>query len=697
MAHDDPSLHPSPAPKPLNESSLTGKWLDFYALLGLSSDTEAETLRKRIGACYAEASANCDHRDLQRRLYYQAMVERVLPQCRRILLNVTTRAAYDEQHALHQHHSPEALDYVSFMAALHGAPPPKIVPEAAAKPTPNAAQAKLEPISNPAPKVARLNASTVRASNGALNFDNLPQKVRDEINLAREVVECVASGSAFDLLPSRAVLSDSDDAPQPESHAEDAPIEAAAAPIEDVAEAAAPSNADTRPDRAPRSRPSPERLGDGSGDRIGVVSNGVIQDNIVLPGAFDAEASRARRQASRASNNGYKPRVLVDDNRPAHGTTFRPGERVLTSTARMLLTAIVAAALIIIIQRDNQAPVMATAGVEARYPLNVVYSSELRPVMEIAERDFEASPQGAGVDIVGQSLDSGAGMRAALGRDGMGVDVWIPSESLWSERYNQVAGKYKQRAITVANPIGLSPIVLVARADRAGALLAQFPNHNIPSWQALRDAVQTHVPGHFGLTDPDTSGSGATARYFMAREWCLKNKVAWNAQAAQNPQLWAWMQGFESNIPAHSRATGDMMKDMVLGNSGRYWWALAYESDALYWLSQGKTLEIFYLPRTNYADHPFCHINRSNAGNQVSSARVRFEKFLRSDAMQRTLLRSGFRPTEIALSSHPKDNPFKQASFTRHGARVSGFKLDEKVNDAVLSSLNAGWIQRFKN
>ena len=65
-------------------SSNDTKWLDFYTLLGVSQDADEGTLRSRIREAYLEAIRNSDHRQVERRLHFQVMSQRIIPQARRI-------------------------------------------------------------------------------------------------------------------------------------------------------------------------------------------------------------------------------------------------------------------------------------------------------------------------------------------------------------------------------------------------------------------------------------------------------------------------------------------------------------------------------------------------------------------------------------------------------------------------------------
>ncbi len=78
----------------LAESQLENGTIDFYTLLGEAPDVDEETLRAKIGAVYNFASANRDHRNLNKRREYQALLE-LLPAARTALLEEPKRARYD--------------------------------------------------------------------------------------------------------------------------------------------------------------------------------------------------------------------------------------------------------------------------------------------------------------------------------------------------------------------------------------------------------------------------------------------------------------------------------------------------------------------------------------------------------------------------------------------------------------------------
>lgn len=634
-----------------------GQWPDLYALLGVAPDAGPELLRQRIRESYMEATANSDHRNMERRLHYQAMMERILPQCRRILLDDGLRAAYDRQSALHRDGDARAMEYAVFVNTL-GNSANSGADDGGTRTAPGKRldeDRRDEPRASETAMTARETASGPGAAASA--YDALPseasaQQASAQQASARDITSFVEN------LPSESVETQPS-VPQP---AQPSQPQSPAAILEE-----------TLPSEAPASREAPPEALPGARTASAVTS----------PAAPNAAGARARTPRA--------PRVSVGDT-PKSGWNRRGdtrGKRVLSETSIRLLTGIAAAGLMfaILYFTDTSGAVVA--------PLRVTYASELQPFMERAEREFESSAEGAGVDIQLSPIDSRDAMHRALEGGGTPPDVWIPSESLWREQYDQVAGRHQRQRIAVARPLVLSPTVLVARSDRAAPLRRRFPNRIIASWEALRAAIIAGAPNHFGLTDPQKSASGAIARLFMAREWCQRNNIQWSANAVTRPALWQWMKGFEDNVPGYASLAGDMVQDLALGTADRYWWAIAYESDALRWMSQGKPVEIFYLPRTNYADHPFCYIERRDVDPRSAQARVQFDRFLRGPQMQKALLQNGFRPTAIEISSKVENNPFASADFKARGLRATGFRTDDKINYRILNSLNVQWSKRF--
>ncbi len=412
-----------------------------------------------------------------------------------------------------------------------------------------------------------------------------------------------------------------------------------------------------------------------SGQNLG---NGVT--GIVTSGRDLAGCDLAARQA--------KTRVRVEQGRGS--------QRLLSQPLLLGLTAFTSAALMFLILNlrtpQKNAPLLANA------PLRIDYSNELQSVMDEAAQKFAQTSAGRGLALDLRATEAPTLVQIADAKIAdakiAAFDAWIPTETLWSERFNRAAAKNGQPTIGAIRPLALSPLVLIARDDYASSLKRRFPNGIITSWDALRGAIASDAPHHFGLSDPQKSGAGALARWFMAREWSLHNNVDWNRKAVGDARLWKWMRGFEENVSDNMASTSDMTQDLVLGNSDRFWWTIAYESDAVRWLKLNKPIRVFYLPQTAFAQHPFCTVDRATSSTRNRRTRKAFEAFMRSRSMQIALAQNGFRPTEIRLADVP-GNPFARPAWRARGLRENGFRIDQRINLELLESLIEAWKARY--
>ncbi len=158
----------------LAESQLENGTIDFYALLGEAPDADVEVLRSKIGAIYNVASANRDHRNLNKRREYQALLE-LLPAARTALLEEPKRARYDSYLAAARTDSAET-DFETFMNDLLGnsaldADKTSLlgVQEASAtQPKPRVIKAPAPPMAQPTPQPAAPSGSSMTPLFGAI-------------------------------------------------------------------------------------------------------------------------------------------------------------------------------------------------------------------------------------------------------------------------------------------------------------------------------------------------------------------------------------------------------------------------------------------------------------------------------------------------------------------------------------------------
>lgn len=667
---------------------IDGQWIDYYTLLDVPINADEDTIRRRIGKVYTDAASNSDHRNATRREYYRSLVERVLPQCRRVLLDSEWRARYDHQHLLHREKDGAAQSYVEFIGSMR------------------------------------------KECNSGINEALLPQRAQDELKAARQVVETALSGAELELLPSETVTNAmAIAAPASATPAVSAPAAdfEAMPTLESVIETPSKPNAPRLGERAAANsshapleiiaqvQPSDQVTSVITPVAASVAPLAATQPQIepanieVMPQpgpearatvitAQEAADIRRRRASnpddapfvgpsSRDVNGRKKPRsrVMVEVNDPAL-------KRKLSPTSLNLMVAITGVLLTITIQRFAGTPAVATSS--GRTPIILAVAPEMEGALENASVIWEKTPAGADYDVIVQSVSSGTAMQRALGKSGEQIDGWIPANTGYAQRYNELAPDAKRPPLQIGDSLAQTPMVLVARSDQAQTLRNAFPDHKIGTWAALRSAVMQGARGRFGLSDPHQSLPGAVARFSMAREWGeSQNKSA--EAAAKDPNFWKWMNGFEENIPSGAVSPDAMVKDMVLGTTGRYFWAVSYESDALNWIGQGKSLELFYLPRTTLADHPFCAVERVGAPLEVATGRAAFLEYMRSDAAQKALLQSGFRPTEISPSSAIEKNPFIAQSARARGVQLQGLPRDERFNVGALSVLQKQWSQYY--
>jgi hypothetical protein len=510
-------------------------------LLGVPPDADDDLLRLRIRESYIEATANSDHRNMERRIHYQSMVERILPQCRRILLNPEGRAAYDHQTALHHQGLPGAMDYASFVnTATSGVAAPEdneanILPGKVIEPTRSEARrademaqarailesldsADGEPDSATAPQSthsSELSHSSkgsepsrngsgrsatphaAQETTGSLPTEVLPSPA--SISGASSTQETPTSYSAAPVGALREIVAQ--DTSQPAAPRTARQMQQAAAQVEAQAQAQAQMQAQTHPVAAHATtqlvEATPQHLASVQSSNNGVVTVAPVAESVPVtatnPTAPASTVELDHDSAPRAQVL-YAPRVSVGDvpvNRDARRGA-KKGQRVLSSTSVNALIGIVAAGLMFAILHFTDP----SAG-PAAAPVRITYASELQPSWSAPKKPSRAANR-AKASTFSSAHRLACAMQDALGQRGTPPDVWIPSESLWSDRYNEVAQTNKRQVIKVARSMALSPMVLIARSEHAAicAGVSQSSHSQLGSACALQ--LQPEQRGHFG-------------------------------------------------------------------------------------------------------------------------------------------------------------------------------------------------------
>ncbi|HVF85453.1 MAG TPA: hypothetical protein VM821_05700 [Abditibacteriaceae bacterium] len=84
------------SPKPSDRAPRSVDFVNLYEVLQMPQESAPADLRKRISVMYLEAQKNQDHRNAQKRMYFQQLYEVYLPQARFLLLEPKRRTEYDQ-------------------------------------------------------------------------------------------------------------------------------------------------------------------------------------------------------------------------------------------------------------------------------------------------------------------------------------------------------------------------------------------------------------------------------------------------------------------------------------------------------------------------------------------------------------------------------------------------------------------------
>ena len=139
-------------PLPENLDANPNEFLDYYNLLDQPADATTASIRGRINDLYAEAQANRDHRNAQKRREYLLWLD-LLPGARSVLTDETKRAKYN--------------DYREKLQMGQNVPPyTEFLREAEGKPARSQEEAQVLGMREEAPKTPLPKAKATPASGG---------------------------------------------------------------------------------------------------------------------------------------------------------------------------------------------------------------------------------------------------------------------------------------------------------------------------------------------------------------------------------------------------------------------------------------------------------------------------------------------------------------------------------------------------
>jgi len=303
------------------------------------------------------------------------------------------------------------------------------------------------------------------------------------------------------------------------------------------------------------------------------------------------------------------------------------------------------------------------------------FSTEKKDWLEAAVRSFGEQHPEIHVHMVGKgSLEASEAILEGKDRP----TLWSPADSLvanllasdWETRNG--APLFATSGDEGPQPLLLTPLVFVIWEDRAKVLLGASGGEL--SWKALHKAIASPKgwpaiggkPGwgfvKLGHTDPTRSNSGLQTLLLMTLEYFGRPTLEVGDLLDEKYQ--AWVREIEKGVPRFESSTGTFMTDMIRFGPSKFDIAVVYESLAVSQLAnaQGRwgNLRVVYPSTTLWSDHPIVLLDGDWVTPAQRAAARTLMAYLRSDPVQATALRYGFRPasTSVPIRTSEGENPF---------------------------------------
>jgi Bacterial extracellular solute-binding protein len=293
--------------------------------------------------------------------------------------------------------------------------------------------------------------------------------------------------------------------------------------------------------------------------------------------------------------------------------------------------------------------------------------------------------------------------------------VISPASSLWVELLksdwlarNPGSPPIVAAGVEAAQPLVLTPLVLVAWEDRAKVLWPKGPPN---LWRDLHDAladpqgwVGRGGPGSwgfvkFGHTSPLTSNSGTQTLLLLAYGFYNKTSKL-SGDDILNPEFQQWLTEVEQGVTEFGDSTGTFMTNMVRFGPSKYDVVAVYENLALQDIETaqgrwGQSIRIYYPPATLLSDHPYVTLQAPWTTPEQRAAATHFRDFLLSRPIQELALQSGFRPADpaVAVASNDPNNPFNK--YKSFGVQIDIGQQVETPPADVISTLLDLWRRKI--
>jgi ABC-type sulfate transport system substrate-binding protein len=345
--------------------------------------------------------------------------------------------------------------------------------------------------------------------------------------------------------------------------------------------------------------------------------------------------------------------------------------------------------------------------------ISIAYGTEKEAWLEAAIDRFNAEEQrvnGRPIEIQAQGIGSREMVTEIIDGD-LTPTVVSPASSIqmellrseWQTRNNQ---EILHTGDDAPRPLVITPLVIVAWAERAEALNLDNPNQ---LWDNLHDALASEEGWaqfgesdwglvKYGQTNPETSNSGIQALVLMTYAYHDKTSDL-SQQDILDADFQEWLDEIQESVYQGDfpDSTGTLMEDVVLRGPSTYDFVVVYENLAIDNIETAANrwgeISVYYPPANILSDHPYAILNAEWVTPDQREAAALFREFLLSEELQRlALVEYGFRPANTSVPFDVSGSPFEQ--FQDYGIQADIAQSVEVPPADVLNELIDLWRRK---